>query len=78
MGISVQERIMAERETIADEGEPIESFERSLNKRGGSLGHTVPKMARRVLDVDSDDDVLIEVYHDGYVVRPVPGESDGD
>jgi len=69
----IQERIMAEREQIADAEEPLVSKTVQVGTHGqhGSLKHTVPATIAQLLDLDAEDEVVIEGYQDGYVVRKV-------
>jgi len=75
MGISVQERIMDERETVAGDGEPIETVTRAVHETGDSVYHTTPYLARRLLGLDKGDEVTIDIYDDGYVVRTVTDDE---
>jgi len=69
MASSVEESIMSQREEIADDGEPLRTVTRSITDRGESLGHTIPALAVELLDIDDTDEVEIDIYQDGYVVR---------
>jgi len=70
---TVGDRIMAERENLTDDGEPLLTFERSVRSDGGrttGYQHNIPLEVVRLLNIDASDDVRIECYQDGYVVRP--------
>lgn len=70
MSSGIEDRIMSERECIKDEGEPIKTVERSVCRDGRSgLKHTIPMLARDLCGIEDGDDVEIEIYQDGYVVR---------
>lgn len=71
-----QSGLMAHRTDVTSEGEPLFTEHMSVQLLGpGSLGHTIPKNARDLLNVDSDGKVQIEIYEDGYFVTVV---DDGD
>jgi len=67
----IQQRIMAERKEVADAEEPLltETVQVGTHGAHGSLKHTVPATIAEVLDLGADDEVVIEGYQDGYVVR---------
>lgn len=68
----IQQRIMEERQRITDDGDPLfEGIEIELGKHGqnGSLKHTVPNEAVRIMGLSADDSVKIDVYQNGYIVQ---------
>jgi hypothetical protein len=61
---------MSERKERADDGEPLITRTRSVTQIGetSSLYSNIPSTAVDLLELDSDDDVEIEIYRDGFVV----------
>lgn len=70
MSSGLEERIMTERKRIKGEAEPIKTVERSVCQDGRSgLKHNIPMLARDLCGIEDGDDVEIQIYQDGYVVR---------
>jgi hypothetical protein len=71
---TVSDGIMGERVELANNAEPILTFERSVRSDGGrntSYSQNIPLEIVRWLDIDDSDSVEIHAYQNGYVVRPV-------
>jgi hypothetical protein len=62
---------MSEREQVASGGEPLFTETRRVQDYGGSatLYQSIPETAVELLDLDSDCELEIDIYADGYVVR---------
>jgi hypothetical protein len=69
----IEDGILSERQELAEEAEPLLTFQRSVRSDGGrttGYQHNIPLEIVRLLELDTSDDVRIECYQDGYVVRP--------
>jgi hypothetical protein len=64
---SPQERL---RQIAEMRGEPIETFSRSVYDHGGSLYANIPARASNMWDVDSGEEISVEVHDDRLVIRP--------
>lgn len=61
---------MSEREEVSDEGEPLRTVEVTASPQGeGGLKHTIPALARELMDVENSDELEVDIYQNGYVVR---------
>jgi len=70
MQSDIRKRIMSERQQLTEQGEPLQTVERSVNADGrDGLKHTIPVMSQDLMEVSDKDNVKIDIYQDGYVVR---------
>lgn len=70
MASEIHEQIMAERPQIADEAESLFTVSRAVTGDGpASLKHTIPKEAQQVIGIEDGDQVQIDIFQNGYVVR---------
>lgn len=71
---AVKEQVLDERVSSSPDLEPLFDPEISVVSAGsngdGSLRHTIPEEAVSLLDLTTDDDVIVEIYQDGYWVEP--------
>jgi len=69
---------MKERKEVATDGEPLFTYERSVQSYGSGddLQHNIPQKMVEMLDLDDDDYVEIDCYQNGYVVRRKPKRDD--
>lgn len=64
-----QDRAMAYRRKVAEEGEPLCTKTRRVQDQAEfTLSHTIPSAARDVLRLSKGDELQIEIYDDGYFV----------
>jgi len=69
--MSIDERIMMERQRIASDGEPLFSNHRKVRSvgSGNELIQNIPETAVELLDIEESDTAIIDIYSDGYAVR---------
>lgn len=71
-----QDGLMNHRSEVAKDGEPLFTFERSVQERGGgTLYHSIPREARDLLGLKKSQNIRVELYQNGYFVTQANPED---